>query len=83
MVDRLVPADEFEAQVTEVATAIAAGAPLALAATKRAVHDGADRPLADGLRTELDALAPLFSTEDAAEGMAAFLEKRPAKYRGA
>jgi hypothetical protein len=41
-----------------------------------------DRPLADGLQTELGLLAPLFSSEDAHEGMMAFTEKRPPKYAG-
>jgi enoyl-CoA hydratase/carnithine racemase len=82
MVDRLVPADELDAHVREVAATIAQGAPLAIAATKRAVHEGADRPLAEGLQVELEQLAPLFASEDGQEGMAAFLEKRPPSYQG-
>jgi enoyl-CoA hydratase/carnithine racemase len=82
MVDHLVPAEDLATHVQGVAAAIASGAPLAIAATKRAVHDGADRPLAEALQVELDALAPLFSTEDAAEGMSAFLEKRSPSYQG-
>ena len=82
MVDRLVPADELDAHVQEVATTIAKGAPLAIAATKRAVYDGADRPLAEGLQVELEQLASLFGSEDGKEGMAAFLEKRSPTYHG-
>lgn len=82
MVDRLVPADELIDHVTEVGTTIADGAPLAIAATKRAVHEGVDLPLADGLRIELDALAPLFASKDGREGMTAFLEKREPTYTG-
>jgi enoyl-CoA hydratase/carnithine racemase len=82
MVDRLVPADELADHVREVATTIANGAPLAIAATKRAVHQGLDRPLAEGLQVELDQLAPLFGSEDGEEGMAAFLEKRSPEYQG-
>jgi enoyl-CoA hydratase/carnithine racemase len=82
MVDRLVPADELIDQVTEVATTVARGAPLAIAATKRAVHEGVDLPLAEGLKIELDALAPLFASEDGQEGMTAFLEKRSPDYTG-
>ncbi|HZD70142.1 MAG TPA: enoyl-CoA hydratase-related protein [Actinomycetes bacterium] len=37
---------------------------------------------ADGLQTELEQLTPLFSSEDAREGMMAFTEKRPPKYAG-
>jgi enoyl-CoA hydratase/carnithine racemase len=82
MVDRLVPADELLDHVTEVAATVAKGAPLAIAATKRAVHRGADLDLDEGLRIELEELAPLFASEDAAEGMAAFLEKRSPDYQG-
>jgi enoyl-CoA hydratase/carnithine racemase len=82
MVDRLVPAGDLERTVAELAASLAVGAPLAIAAVKRAVHDGLDRPLADGLQAELGQLAPLFASEDAREGMAAFTEKRPAKYAG-
>jgi enoyl-CoA hydratase/carnithine racemase len=82
MIDRLVPADEIDEVVGELASSLAAGAPLALAAVKRAVHDGVDLPLADGLQRELDQLAPLFATDDAREGMTAFTGKRPASYEG-
>jgi enoyl-CoA hydratase/carnithine racemase len=82
MVDRLVPAGELERTVAELAASLAAGAPLAIAAVKRAVHDGLDRPLAAGLQAELEQLAPLFASEDAREGMMAFTEKRPPRYAG-
>lgn len=82
MVDRVVPADELEGDVDRVAATIAGGAPLALRAVKRAVHDGVDLPLEDGLQRELDELAPLFSSADAIEGMTAFTEKRAPTYKG-
>jgi enoyl-CoA hydratase/carnithine racemase len=82
MVDRLVPAGELDRTVAELAAGLAGGAPLAIAAVKRAVHQGLDLPLADGLQTELQQLAPLFASEDAREGMMAFTEKRPPKYAG-
>lgn len=82
MVDRLVPADEFQRAVADLAAGLAGGAPLAVAAVTRAVNDGLDRPLADSLDRELEELAPLFASEDAREGMTAFTEKRPPKYTG-
>jgi enoyl-CoA hydratase/carnithine racemase len=82
MVDRLVPAGELDKAVAELAATLAGGAPLAVAAVKRAVVDGVDRPLTDGLRHELEQLAPLFASDDAREGMTAFTEKRPARYAG-
>ena len=82
MVDRLVPADDFDQAVADLAAGLAGGAPLAIAAVTRAVNDGLERPLADALERELEELAPLFASEDAREGMTAFTEKRPPSYRG-
>jgi enoyl-CoA hydratase/carnithine racemase len=82
MVDRLVPAEELDDTIEEMATTLAAGAPVAMAAVKHAVHRGVDRDLAEGLRIELEELAPLFATRDAIEGMTAFTEKRSPEYRG-
>ncbi|MFL6184007.1 MAG: enoyl-CoA hydratase/isomerase family protein [Actinomycetes bacterium] len=82
MVDRLVPADELDQAVADLAASLAAGAPLAVAAITRVVNDGLDRPLPDALDRELEELAALFASEDAREGMTAFTEKRPPKFSG-
>jgi enoyl-CoA hydratase/carnithine racemase len=49
---------------------------------KAAIHRGADLTLADGLRLEQDMAAFLYTTEDSKEGPQAFLEKRPAVWKG-
>ena len=82
MVDRLVPAGEFDQAVADLAASLAGGAPLAVAAITRVVNDGLDRPLPDALDRELEELGPLFASEDAREGMTAFTEKRPPKFSG-
>jgi enoyl-CoA hydratase/carnithine racemase len=82
MVDRLVPADEFEQAVAGLAAGLAAGAPLAVAAITRVVNDGLDRSLPDALDRELEELGALFASEDAREGMTAFTEKRPPTFSG-
>jgi enoyl-CoA hydratase/carnithine racemase len=82
MVDRLVPAAEFDQAVAELAAGLAAGAPLAIAAITRVVNDGLERSLEDALERELQELAALFVSEDAREGMTAFTEKRPPSYNG-
>jgi enoyl-CoA hydratase/carnithine racemase len=82
MVDRLVPADEFERAVADLAAGLAAGAPLAVAAITRVVNDGLERTLEDALERGLDELADLFASEDAQEGMTAVTEKRPPRFSG-
>ena len=59
---------------------IAARAPLALVAAKRAIVEGAERPLA--LATERAAFEGLMDTADKAEGIAAFQSRRPAEFTG-
>ena len=82
MVDRLVPAGEFDAEVAALAAGLAAGAPLAVAAITRVVNDGIERPLDDALDRDLDELTDLFTSEDAREGMTASLEGRAPKFSG-
>jgi enoyl-CoA hydratase/carnithine racemase len=58
-------------------------APVALAHIKRAVHEGSELPLADGLALERDLIGELFASQDAREGLTAFSEKRPPEFVGA
>jgi enoyl-CoA hydratase/carnithine racemase len=57
--------------------------PLALANIKRAVHEGMDQPLPDGLALERDLIEELFRSKDAREGLTAFSEKRSPEFVGA
>jgi enoyl-CoA hydratase len=61
---------------------IAKKGPLAVAAAKRVIDQGADVALAAGNTLEREAFADLFQTADRREGMAAFLEKRAPAFRG-
>jgi enoyl-CoA hydratase len=69
-------------RVRAVAGAIAARAPLAVAAAKQAARQGLARPLAAGLELERELFAGLFGTADQQEGMRAFVEKRAATWQG-
>jgi enoyl-CoA hydratase len=82
LVFNVVESDELLDSARELAGIYAAQAPLALAATKRAVAEGLDRPLAEGLEAERREFVGLFSSADAAEGITAFLEKRPPTWTG-
>lgn len=82
IVNKLFPADSFEEEVQAYAQKLAAGASLAIGNIKRAVYDGMEMSLEDGLALECDLIAPLYDTEDAAEGFAAFAQKRVPVYQG-
>jgi enoyl-CoA hydratase len=82
LVSRVVEPGELLGAARHVAGHYASQAPLALAATKRAIAEGLDRPLSEGLVAERREFTRLFSSEDAKEGITAFLEKRPAAWTG-
>ena len=79
LADAVVPDDEVYATAVAMARKFAAGPPLALAAAKRAIDEGLDLPLAEGLALESELFAGLFDTEDQKTGMASFLEHGPGK----
>lgn len=78
---RVVEGDALEAAVA-VGVEIAALGPVALRLAKRAIHENADQPLASAQAAERTLFGLCFATTDQKEGMAAFLEKRPADFRG-
>jgi len=71
-----------EAGVRERAERLAAGPALAIAAIKRCVHEGGQLPLDEGLALEGELIERLFRSEDATEGMTAFVEKRHPQFVG-
>jgi enoyl-CoA hydratase len=74
--------EQVEEEARRLAERIATLAPLALAGSKRLLDEGAKDVLEAALDRELDLCARLFDTEDAREGLLAFLEKRPPVFRG-
>jgi enoyl-CoA hydratase len=82
LVDRVVAEGKALEASVEVARKIAANGPLAVAFTMEAIHHGLDMALEDGLEFEAALFGVCASTQDMREGMAAFLEKRPAKFQG-
>ena len=82
LLNHVFPADQLEAETLRVAAKIAEKAPIALQLTKEAVKFASRSKLDEGLRREVDLFALCFSTEDKAEGVAAFLEKRKPIFKG-
>lgn len=77
MVDRIVPAAELAAETEKLARAIAAAPPLAVAGIKRALALSERNDLASQIDLESEHQLRCFQSADAAEGMAAYFEKRP------
>jgi enoyl-CoA hydratase/carnithine racemase len=82
LVNKVFTADKLLAETEAYAQKVAAGATLAIGAIKRCVYDGIQMELHDALSYERQLIAPLFDSKDAAEGFAAFAEKRQPVYRG-
>ena len=82
LVSRVFPAKQLDAEAEALAQRIAAHGPLALRYAKEAVHHGAELSLDQALRYELDLSVILQTTHDRAEGVSAFLEKRPPDFEG-
>lgn len=82
LVSHLASDDELDAVTEEVVGRLAAGPPLALAATKRAVNAATLPHLEDALERESRGQVLLSRTEDLGEGIAAFLERRAPRFTG-
>ncbi|MFC4358882.1 enoyl-CoA hydratase/isomerase family protein [Halobium salinum] len=76
------PADEFETRLDDLVDRIAAGPTVALRASKRLLEQGHDTSLADAIANEAGAQAAVFETEDHAEGVESFFERRDPEFVG-
>jgi enoyl-CoA hydratase/carnithine racemase len=79
MADAVVPDDEVYSTAVAMARKFAAGPPLAFAAAKRAIDEGLELPLNEGLALESRLFAELFGSEDQKIGMSSFIENGPGK----
>jgi len=78
----VVPRDRLMAEAGALAERIAARGPIAVRYAKEAVSKGLDMTLEQALRFETDLTIILQATEDRAEGVRAFLDKRPPHFHG-
>ncbi len=82
LVSEVVDDNLLEARALELAAHIASRPAIALRLIKEVVGAGADASLATGLMLERRAFELLFDTDDQAEGIQAFLQRRPARFSG-
>ena len=82
LVSRVVPNDLYLTEAKKLGHEIASKAPLAVKIAKQAILKAFDSSLADGLEFEHRNFYLIMSSEDKAEGMKAFLEKRKPVYKG-
>jgi enoyl-CoA hydratase len=82
LVNHVVPEGEALKAAKEMAAEIAANGPVAVRHAKAAANRALDVDIISGLEYEADQFALLFATEDAKEGMSAFMEKRKAEFQG-
>jgi enoyl-CoA hydratase len=82
LVQKVVPLVDLMDEAKRVAAVIASKAPLAIAACKRAINNGAHLSIDDALEIEALEFGTLVDTEDIKEGTGAFLEKRKPQWKG-
>ena len=82
LVSQVVPGEQLAETARALAAEIVANAPLAIRASKRLMRHAMTEGLEDHVQRQYLALLPLFQTKDFREGLASFLEKRPAVFDG-
>jgi len=82
LVEKVVPAAALEEEALRIAGQIAAQSPHAVAVLRELARTTRDLPLEEGLRREADGFVRCLRSEDGAEGVAAFIEKRAPRFAG-
>jgi enoyl-CoA hydratase/carnithine racemase len=82
LVNRVVAPGEAETVAVELAREMASRGPLAVREAKRELARSLEMTVDEGVRASLAASERVFASEDLAEGIAAFEEKRPPRFQG-
>jgi enoyl-CoA hydratase len=82
LVNRVVPEGTALAAACELAAVVARNAPLSVRASKQVAVQSADWPLSEGFTRQREFFDPVFASADAAEGAAAFRDKRAPQWTG-
>lgn len=83
LVNKVVPADQLMSAVKEFASELVDKPPKAIEIAKSLINQGVETDLETALKFEREGFGVVASTEDSKEGLAAFLEKRKPKFKGA
>ncbi|HEY6073171.1 MAG TPA: enoyl-CoA hydratase-related protein [Anaerolineales bacterium] len=82
MINRVVPPERFLEEALSLAAEIASRAPLAVRAARKMINRSLETPLSEGIAGEQLEFFRLFDSQDQEEGMQAFIEKRPPRWKG-
>ena len=82
LVNHVVSPNELIDKCKEIAVQILKNGPNAIAKSLACVREGIGKSMEEGLKIEVDLFSKLFGTEEANEGLSAFVEKRKPKFRG-
>lgn len=82
LVNHVVARDQVMAKAMELAKAVTASPPLAVKAAREVIDAACDQALINAYEQAYEATAPVYASEDALEGIRAFLEKRSPVWRG-
>lgn len=82
LITRLVDQGQALAEAKRLVSIYEKRGPISLAFAKRAVHHGLQMDLASAIAYEYSLVTAIYGTDDKKEGVAAFLEKRPARFSG-
>jgi enoyl-CoA hydratase/carnithine racemase len=82
LVEKVVPTEELLEAALAIARTIATRSPVSIGVLRELARTTRDLPLEEGLRREADGFRRCLSSEDGAEGVAAFIEKREPQFTG-
>ena len=82
ILNRVVPAADFDSEIAKLAKRLAAGPTIALAHTKQLINNSLEATVETQLERETESFANCTATHDFPEGITAFLEKRAAQFTG-